>query len=50
MIEKSQPEEGQAHAPQPPSFRKQAIVTVKVLLIMGGTMGALVLLEGMIAR
>jgi hypothetical protein len=45
-----QPERDGPHTPRPPGLREQAILTIKVLLITGSTLGALALLDQMMAE
>ena len=52
MAEKNtpQPERHDPDTPSRPDLRKQAIVTLKVLLIAGGALGVLSLLDQMVGQ
>jgi hypothetical protein len=43
-----QPERDNLHTPRRRTLREQAILTIKVLLIAGGTLGVLTLLDQMV--
>ena len=45
-----QPERGDLDTPRRPSLREQTTLTIKVLLIAGGALGVLTLLDQMVAQ